>query len=284
MLNVAPNTVPVVEDPYPHIALENALRDYDGLSADFPDESRFSKTIRMHGDLTYPDPEYVKLIEESPAYRALHDWVYSDAFVKAFLELFDDEIELRVKSGELILDPRTLPIQSDSYEGRRMIGSYEGSLDTDAFLFPRMDIGVGKVGYGKVNGGQGVHTDNLTRMASILLYIDQNPTMVGGEHRLYSVEKFKPVLTRVYSPQPNLLIASLQTNWALHDVNPVTEITGVRKAIYMAVSCSTELWNPHNDRRLQRLTVNRYRPGKIEKAVLDAIHFAKRVRNKLTGS
>jgi len=249
----------IINSPYPHIAATNALVDYDDLLGPFPAENRFGSQIRMHGDLTYPDAEYIKLIDDAPAYRRLHDWVYSPAFITTFLTLFDAEIDHYWKAGALLLDPRSLPIKAAPYEKREDLIGFANVSKTDAFLFPRLDIGIGKLDYGLKNGGGGVHVDNLTRLVSILVYIDDNPSLVGGEHRLYRVEDYQPVIEKVYSAKGNLMVASLQSNRALHDVNPVTAIEGVRKAMYMAVSCSAEIWRPDPDKRLQRLTKSRYR-------------------------
>lgn len=259
-----PAAIAVHASPYPHTALTPAFADYDGLVADFPAEDRFASRIRMHGDLTAGDAEYDRLVEASSSYRALHDWIYSPDFVRAFLEIFDETIESAVKAGELLFDPRTLPIRAEPYEGRRMIGM-SGPRTTDAFLFPRLDLGIGLLDYGKVNGGGGIHVDNVTRLMSALLYIDRNPTMIGGEHRLYRLQGTRPVIDKVYPPEPNLMVASLQSNVALHDVNPVTAIEGCRKALYFAVSCSLPIWRPHSDRALQSLTKNRYRPSTAER-------------------
>lgn len=266
MLTKTVSEIPVIASPYPHIAYADAVPVHDGLVADFPDESRFGAKIRMHGDLTAGDAEYDRLITESPAYKAIHEWVYSQGFIETFLEMFDEEIEVRVSSGELLLDPRKLPIQPHPYEYRKMVG-LSSVKKSDPFLFPRLDIGIGKLNYGLENGGGGIHVDNLTRLVSILLYIDDNPTMVGGEHRLYRIEKKQPVIDKIYPAQPNFMVASLQSNSAFHDVNPVTAIEGFRKAMYMAVSCSTVIWRPHKDVALQRLTKNRYRPSKAEKII-----------------
>lgn len=141
----------------------------------------------------------------------------------------------------------------------------ERAASRDVFLFPRLDLGIGRLNYGKVNGGKGVHVDNSTRVISILVYIDDNPSMRGGEHRMYGLTGYEPILKKTYRPQRNLLIASLQSNHALHDVNPVTAIEGVRKAFYLAVSCSTAIWKPPADRRLALLTRNRYRPSMVER-------------------
>ena len=271
----------VARTPYAHIAWPDALDGYSGVAADWPDESRFAGEIRMHGDLTYGDEEYDKLIAESSAFRALHDWVYSDKFIAAFLEVFNDDIEAHVADGELLLDPRKLPIHAAPYETRSGIRPrhLSDTEQNEAFLFPRLDIGVGKKGYGKVNGGRGVHVDNVTRLVSLLLYVDENPTMIGGEHRMYNVVDGKPVVAVSYAPKPNLLVASLQSNRAYHDVNPITEIKGVRKALYMAISCSTRLWKPYANRRLEKLSQNRYRAGLIEKGVKKIAALTKTVAN-----
>ena len=258
--------IPTIQLPYPHVALPNSLLNYDALVADFPEEHRFARQIRMHGDLTQGDEEYSRLIDESAAYKAMHDWVYSENFIQTFLRTFDEEIDVRVRSGELMHDPRLMEIRATHNEGRDLIGP-ENDRQKETFLFSRLDIGIGKEGYGKVNGGRGIHVDNLTRLVSVLFYIDENPSMVGGEHRLYGLKGSEPFIDKVYAPQGNLMVASLQTNWALHDVNPVTKIEGTRKAFYAAVACSRQIWRPHRDRAMQKLTVNRYKPSFVERAV-----------------
>lgn len=262
---LSPPQINVIKSPYPHVAVHGALSCYDGLERDFPDELRFSRGIRMHGDLTYPDPEYMKLIESSSAYRDLHNWVYSDEFITTFLGMFNDEIELSLASGELLFDPRELALHPEPYEKRNLI--HHRNLAKTAFLFPRLDIGIGRVGYGKVNGGHGIHTDNLTRLVSILVYIEENTSMVGGEHRLYKLDGKTPVVDKVYAPKPNLMIASLQSNRAFHDVNPITEIEGVRKGFYLAVSCSTAIWRPAKERWMQKLSRNRLKRSAIRRGI-----------------
>lgn len=271
---VAPDEV--ITAPYPHVATANTLVDYDALNAGFPAEDRFGPQIRMHGDLTHPDPEYVRLTEEDPSYARLHEWVYSTGFVTTFLELFDSEIEKYVASGDLLMDPRKLPIRPEPYEKREELIGFSNVTKDEAFLFPRLDIGIGKLNYGLVNGGGGVHVDNLTRLVSILVYIDDNPDMVGGEHRLYRVEDYTPVIDKIYPARGNFMVASLQSNRALHDVNPVTAIKGVRKGMYMAVSCSAEIWRPDPDVRLQKLTKSRYRPPAAIQALRDVRKFARK--------
>lgn len=271
MINADLGGMIVDTDPYPHLVIADALRDYASLERDFPAAEQFGAHIRSHGDLTYGDEVYSRLIDGSAAYRNLHDWVYSADFLRDFVGLFRHEIEAHLRTGALLLDPLELKVRPAPYEGRAML-TRERAASSESFLFPRLDLGIGRLGYGKVNGGKGVHVDNLTRLISILVYIDENPSMRGGEHRLYELKGYEPLLKKTYRPQRNFLIASLQSNQALHDVNPVTAIDGVRKAFYLAVSCSTGIWKPPRDRRLARLTGNRYPPSRVER-------FGARLRN-----
>lgn len=247
----------LADDPYPHIVFDDALDRMDDLNAAFPSKDRFGPTIRMDGDLTEGDQEYQELMMQSPAYRALHRQVYSAEFIQAFLELFRSPIERAYKNGELLADPFSLRIVPEPVENR--VGRFFVEA-TDAFLYPRFDIGYGSVGYGVDNGGRGVHVDNLPRLISILVFLNTPQAMVGGAHRLYGLRGDRPVLKRTVHPKANLLIASLQSNRAFHDVEPIASIDGERRAFYMAVSCSKPIWKKEMHRRLFHFNKNRYDP------------------------
>src|SRR5262245_49737334 len=128
----------LADDPYPHIVFDDALDRMDDLNAAFPSKDRFGPTIRMDGDLTEGDQEYQELMMQSPAYRALHRQVYSAEFIQAFLELFRSPIERAYKNGELLADPFSLRIVPEPVENR--VGRFFVEA-TDAFLYPRFDIG-----------------------------------------------------------------------------------------------------------------------------------------------
>jgi len=51
-------------DPYPHALIECASNDIDLLCADWPEDSEFSGSIRMHLDLTFGDKGYDTLLEK----------------------------------------------------------------------------------------------------------------------------------------------------------------------------------------------------------------------------
>jgi len=246
----------VIDSPYPHAVLENALDELFRFNADFPSIDRFGPTIRMDGDLTAGDQEYDNLISQSSAYGALHRQVYSIEFIRVFLELFRSPIQRAYENGELIADPFALRIVPEPIEKRVSGRSFVG--EADPFLYPRFDIGYGGVGYGLHNGGRGVHIDNLPRLISILVFLNTPQSMVGGSHRLYGLRGSKPVLKKEYHPVSGLLIASLQSNRAFHDVEPIEAIDGERRAFYMAVSCSEPIWKKEIHRKLSALNKNRY--------------------------
>lgn len=248
----------VIDEPYPHVVFENAVDKIRDLNLDFPLPERFGPTIRMDGDLTAGDPGYEDLISQSSAYWALHQQVYSTEFIRAFLELFRSPIQRAYENGELLTDPLALKIVPEPVEkrvsGRSMVGG------AGPFLYPRFDIGYGGAGYGLNNGGRGVHIDNLPRLISILVFLNTPESMVGGTHRLYGLRRSKPVLRKVYHPVSGLLIASLQSNRAFHDVDPIAKIDGQRRAFYMAVSCSEPVWKKEAHKKLSVLNKNRYDP------------------------
>lgn len=242
-------------DPYPHVVVEDAFGRSDALESDFPDEADFpGKTIRMDADTSFPDAEYLRLLCRSESYLSLHNYVYSPAFTTDLLRLLEAPIRELRGSGELLVDPLELPLICQPLE-TEMFRRFEEPSNVP-FLFPRLDIGYGGLGYGRRNGGGGIHTDNWNRLISVVYYVNSDDSMIGGEHRMYRLENGLPRLAREYAPRKGRMIASLQTNRSLHDVNPVTRIQGSRKAYYLAVSCSTRPWR-EDPEWLMELTRNR---------------------------
>jgi hypothetical protein len=248
----------VIDHPYPHVVFENALETVDRFNAEFPTKDRFGPTIRMDGDLTSGDPAYEELVFESDLWDALHRQVYSRHFIEVFLELFRPQIQHAYERGELLANPYALAIVPEPIEKRVSGRSFVGGKEP--FLYPRFDIGYGGVGYGLQNGGRGIHIDNLPRLISILVFVNNPTSMTGGAHRLYGLRRGEPVLQREYLPTAGLMIASLQSNRAFHDVEPIAAIDGERRAFYMAVSCNQPIWQKEVHRKLSAINKNRYDP------------------------
>ena len=51
------------------------------------------------------------------------------------------------------------------------------------------------------------------------------------------------------------MLASLQSNDAFHDVNPL--LIGERKAMYLSISCSKKIWKEYTNDKIKTLSKNR---------------------------
>ncbi len=238
--------------PYFHLICDNFLENYHEYDLNYPIE-HLGTPIRMDKDLTFGDPTYENIY--NTPFKHLHEYVYSDDFILDFLDIFDEEIDTKVKTGELLYDPRKININPKPYEMRNFI-SCNNMTENNIFLFPRMDFGVGYAGYGIQNGGRGVHTDNVTRLISIMLFFTDQKEIKNGQHQMFVVdENYKPLLDKSVELKKNRLLASIQSNDAYHSVNPL--LGGERRAIYMSISSSTKLWADYTDKNLKNLSKNR---------------------------
>ena len=245
----------IKNEPYPHIVQENFTGLGNKLEIEFPHYNLFGKQVRMDGDLFSEDKNFKSFIKTSKVYNELFNFLTSKVFIATLIKSFDNQIQKELDNSELLLDPRNMEITSETLETRTG-GSIMNSKTPK--IFPRLDIGYAGKGYGINNGGRGIHTDNKKRLFSCLLYLNEPNHMVGGEHRLYSMdENYKMHLKECYKVKQDFFIASLQNNTAFHDVNPILEIDGFRKAIYIGITCTNELWAPILDKNHARLTRNR---------------------------
>lgn len=229
--------------PFPWKLTENPFGHSQLLASEFPALHEFgSSSIRMDGDMTYPNNNYLDLILRSQIYMELHRLVYSVDFIEAFLDAFRDDIHRALVDGDLLLNPFDMRIVSDPYETE--IFELGASSALRPFLYPRLDLGYGGKGYGIQSGGSGIHVDNWPRLISILYYVNTPDSMTGGDFRGYSFDGASPVESFSVRPREGLMLSSLQVNEALHDVNPVSKIVGTRNAFYIAISCSLPVWKP----------------------------------------
>ena len=238
------------ENPFPYIVIENFLEQnfYEKLEADFPNIDEFKENPRsvnrMNYDTTFGDKLYSNLIKKSLYYKKFHDYVYSEKFINFFLNKFKDNIQAESNRKFLTENIFEYSIIPDPYEINGIIGKRELKNNYDKFLYPRLDIGVGTKGYGKNNGGGGIHIDNPQRLISILFYVGGYSEIEGGEHRIWKKDSRNNTLEihEEIKPKKNLLIAGLQNNLAFHDVNPITSVKGSRNAFYLAISSTVPIW------------------------------------------
>jgi len=233
-----------ITSPFPYLIIDNffsgdffsELEKYFPPSADF----KINNVGRMHGDTTYGDDLYRELLEKSKAYNQLHDWVYSENFIKYFIDLFNINFN---DQPDLMDDPNKFDIVSEPVEVGKVFNINNFQKDkSKPCLYSRLDLGYGIKNYGLNTGGRGPHIDNPQRLISILIYVGGFNKIIGGEHRIYKKTKNDLEICEVIKPLKNRLVASVQNNNAFHDVNPVLEIEGQRNAFYLAISSSKKIW------------------------------------------
>ena len=62
-------------------------------------------------------------------------------------------------------------IYPNVYEKDQIFDKKNINLQTQKnIIYPRLDIGIGEIGYGKNSGGKRIHVDNPQRLISILFY------------------------------------------------------------------------------------------------------------------
>ena len=271
------------ETPFPYIVIENFLEQsfYEKLEAEFPKIEEFKKNLRsvkrMNYDTTFGDTLYSNLIDKSLYYKKFHDYVYSKKFVNFFLNKFKDNIQDEFNKKFLIENILEYQINPDPYEMNGIIGKKDLKHNSSKFLYPRLDLGVGTEGYGKNNGGGGIHIDNPQRLISILFYVGGYSEIEGGEHRIWKKGSQNNILEihEEIKPKRNLLIAGLQNNLAFHDVNPITSVNGSRNAFYLAISSTVPIWKKVKSNEFNsKYNKNRATPTffqKIKKNLLQSI-------------
>lgn len=238
------------ELPFPHLVIENFLEQdfYEKLEEDFPKIDEFIKNPRsvnrMNYDTTFGDNLYSNLIKKSLYYEKFHDYVYSEEFIYFFLNKFKNNIQDEFNKKFLTENILEYSIIPNPYEINGIIGKKELKNNYSKFLYPRLDIGVGTKGYGKNNGGGGIHIDNPQRLISILFYVGGYSEIKGGEHRIWK-KNYQSNTLEIHEeikPKKNLLVAGLQNNLAFHDVNPIISVNGSRNAFYLAISSTVPVW------------------------------------------
>lgn len=226
----------IVNKPHPlFLVKQNFLPEkmYYGLKDALPDFEQVTGVVRSTRDLYYKDAVFQAMMRRPGRdWYNLTWWLATRSFWDPYLRWFRPAWK-----GRLLHDPLKLPIAGfDRYlEVRNGCRKDEKQL----FLYPRIDIGWGGVGYGINNGGHGVHVDMPQRIISVLFYFSSQAGMEGGEFEIY--QDPETLYDRIPISE-NMAIFSLQAKEAWHRVRPVTKVRGHRIAAYIALSCSQRIW------------------------------------------
>lgn len=204
--------------------------EYHQMKAALPPMGAIENRVRSHRDIYMGDLEFFKMFSYCPQFRA---------FCKNTLQSrnywFNLLNELHYDAGDTHFDITSLHLADDYIEPRSGINPE----NLDLFIYPRIDIGYGVVGYGLENGGQTVHIDMPHRIVSSVLYLTDQSRLEGGEIEVWN----SPTEMKERFPlEENMMLSILQDQNGWHRVNPVTRADEPRIAIYMALSCTKNIW------------------------------------------
>ena len=173
--------------PFPYIIIEDFFENdfYKKIESEFPIKKDFlkfqnSKVGRMNYDISFGDELYSNLINKSSTFKLLHDFIYGEKFMKMFLDLFSKDIEDEIKNSFLKIDIKNTPLRVQPYEVNSIISKHDFKKKKNDFLYPRLDIGIGEIGYGKKFGGGGIHVKVVGPLLGIWVSDPRKRLSVGN--------------------------------------------------------------------------------------------------------
>ena len=142
LINKNLQTVDIDDIPFPVKVFKNFLNEdfFLNLQKDFPSVDKLKNNIRMDADLTYPDKEYLNLLDASPSYKSFHNFIYSDYFINYFLSIFKKDIEKLYTSSELKINPFKERISSAPNEIKHIFDLKDLSSGKDIFFSSALKI------------------------------------------------------------------------------------------------------------------------------------------------
>jgi hypothetical protein len=267
----------VQASPFPHVIKQGILPEalFQALRTDFPNAGVFSDQSQAMGaqgsrtgsgfDIYRGDPAFADLVNRSPAWRTLAEYINSEAFADTFRETFAehlDEIGLRVTIRESHVDPAYVEPRAVLSETATF--GDKVALTANALLrplqrphaidlFTRLDIHKSAGGYAKP-----AHCDRPNRLCSLIVYFTDAAAinMEGGDLLIFKHRTEKPVQKYERHPRAEdvVQIASLRPkanlgvffpcqNNSYHGVTPVLSEGLERDFLYINISGrSRSLW------------------------------------------
>ena len=107
-------------------------------------------------------------------------------------------------------------------------------------------------------------SNNTDSQTAIRICKEMGFNIVKSDNNLEIFESLEPVKNRI--------IASVQNNFAFHDVNPVKFIKVSRRALYFSISCSQAIWKP-DEKWIMKLTKSRYNYSVLDKILMKIKKF-----------
>jgi hypothetical protein len=233
-----------VAEPHPHLVIDEIVAPDVYASLRFPDDL---VARRAAWGITATDPSY-ELVLDDPAWRAIHDELRGEAFVRGVLRAFAGDL----RREQCLVDARRARLVpfSETREEKAM-----PALATDGDpneIFTRVDF------QSKAEGGyrEFVHLDWARRVVGgILFFSDADEEgLEGGELALYRDRGFRndrwchdPELVATFRPRHNFGVIFLNWNGAFHGPRAITKLRGRRRWLYYTISSRVDIW-PHAER------------------------------------
>lgn len=239
------STFDVSDHPFPHVLKDGYLEPelYRELVASFPECPPNSGPTGYN--YFWGDPEYDRLLADSPAWRTLFERFHSQAFVDFARAQFP-----RVVAEECVVDlsrARYVPYQESRADKEQpRLAKIEHAPDE---LWVRMDVTQARRGYDR-----GPHLDHRRRLITMLVYFcdADEIAMVGGDLLLHRGPD-TPAM-EVIRPRHNRMAMFPCHNASWHSVSPIVKQERPRNFIQVTVSSSVDLWEPLHRSPLSRVT------------------------------
>jgi hypothetical protein len=244
--------------PYEHVVRESFLEPehYRELCRTFPVCPPGKSPTGFA--LYWGEDGYERLLDQQPAWRALHETFHSQAFIEWGAQQFAEVW----RREECTIDPaaaRYVPYREDRTDKERT--SLGGVTDGSHELWVRMDIHQGHVGYSLRE-----HVDHARRLVSMLIYFCDHVEnrMSGGELLLHDLSQHRREPIRI-APRHNLMVAFPCSKNSLHSVSKLRSATAPRNYVHVFISSSADLWPRHPAPPLWRKTLSslRYRLAEL---------------------
>lgn len=227
------------EEPFAHVAKDGFIEAglYDQLSRTFPDPP---PSVSPSGYALYwGDPAYDRLLDDSPAWRALFEACQSPRFVAWALEQFRSTLTSASNGCLVDLTNARFVRYRESREDKESRHIRETGLAPDQ-LWVRLDLHRGRRGYDR-----GIHVDHRRRLMTILIYFCDaaEAQMLGGSLVLQPNRLGLPVRRRkVIVPRHNRMVIFPCTARSFHSVPPLLFANQDRRYVQIHISSSVDVW------------------------------------------
>ena len=222
-------------EPFEHICKQDFIRPdvYAGLESSYPVCP--PSTGPTGFSYYWGDPEYDRLLQEQPAWKAFFEAAHCQEFVDACIRQFAPAFEARgcpINLGKAVYVAYAESREDKELRHIRQIRHQPHEL------FVRLDVHQGYVGYSRA-----VHLDHRRRLLSMLIYFCDQGQMEGGELILHGtrLRVLRPEVARVI-PRPNLMAAFACSDVSFHSVPKIKSQASPRNFVQIQLSSSVDAW------------------------------------------